>query len=128
MPDAGLDDRELLADYAQNGSEPAFDALTERYLSLVYSTALRVTRNPDDAEEVTQAVFVVLARKAGSLRTGIVLAGWLYKAARLTASNLVRDRRRRQRREQEAWMQSKLSQDEESVWQQIAPFLEDAMG
>jgi RNA polymerase sigma factor (sigma-70 family) len=128
MPDVDVEDRELLADYARNGSERAFGALTERYLSLVYSTALRVTRNPDDAEEVTQAVFVVLARKAGSLRPETILAGWLYKTARHAASNLVRGRMRRQRREQEAWMQSNLSQGEDSAWEQIAPFLDEAMG
>jgi RNA polymerase sigma factor (sigma-70 family) len=128
MPDVEIEDRELLADYARNGSEQAFGALTERYLSLIYSTALRITRNPDDAEEVTQAVFVILARKAGSLRSGTILAGWLYKTAQHTAANVLRGRIRRHQREQEAWMQSNLNQPEHSVWEQLSPFLDEAMG
>ena len=125
---ADVNDRELLAEYARNGSDRAFRALTERYLNLVYSTAVRVTRNPDDAEEVTQAVFLVLSQKAGNLRAGTVLAGWLYQTARLIATNFVRGRIRRQRREQEACMQSSLSEPDSSAWEQIAPLLEEAMG
>ena len=48
MPD--LDDHQLLAAFAQGVSEPAFAAIVQRYVNLVYSTALRITRNPGDAE------------------------------------------------------------------------------
>jgi DNA-directed RNA polymerase specialized sigma24 family protein len=64
MPE--LDDHKLLADFARNESEPAFAALVERYVSLVYSTAFRFTGNSHHSEEITQAVFVILARKAGN--------------------------------------------------------------
>src|SRR5436305_1316065 len=57
-------DHELLAEFVKNDSEAAFSALVARYVSLVYSTALRHTSNPHHAEEVTQAVFIILARKA----------------------------------------------------------------
>ena len=85
-----LDDHELLAEFARNESEAAFAALIARYVNLVYSAALRFTGNPHHAEEITQAVFIVLARKAGSLRRGAVLSGWLYQTARLTAANFVK--------------------------------------
>src|ERR1035437_5796907 len=123
-----LDDHELLAEFARNESEAAFAALIARYVNLVYSAALRFTGNPHHAEEITQAVFIILARKAVSLRRGTVLPGWLYQTARLTAANFVKGEIRRQRREQVAYMQSTLSEPETAAWEQIAPLLDEAMG
>ena len=96
----------------------------------VYSAALRYTRNPHHAEEVSQVVFIVLARKAGSLRPGTVLSGWLYQTARLTALNFMKGDIRRQTREHEAYMQSSLNEPDagERHWKRISPLLEEAMG
>ncbi len=123
-----MDDHELLAQYAGTGSEAAFAALVARYVNLVHSAALRFTGNPHHAEEITQAVFIILARKAGGLRRGTVLSGWLYQTARLTAANFVKGEIRRQRREQEAYMQSTLNEPDAAAWEQIAPLLDEAMG
>lgn len=123
-----LDDHELLAQYAGAGSEAAFATLVARYVNLVYSAALRSTANRHQAEEITQAVFIILARKAGGLRRAVVLSGWLYQTARLTAANFMRAEARRQRREQEACMQSTLSEAGPAAWEQIAPLLDEAMG
>lgn len=123
-----LNDHELLAQYASTQSEAAFSTLVERYVNLVYSAALRFAGNPHHAQEITQAVFIVLSRKAGSLRSGTVLSGWLYETARLTASNFVKGEIRRQNREQEAYMQSTLTETESASWKQIAPLLDEAMG
>jgi RNA polymerase sigma factor (sigma-70 family) len=122
------DDHQLLAEYARTESEAAFAILVERYVNLVHSAAWRFTGNPHHAEEITQAVFVILARKAGGLRRGTVLSGWLYQTARLTAANFVKGEIRRQRREQEAYMQSTLTEPEPGAWAQIAPLLDEAMG
>jgi RNA polymerase sigma factor (sigma-70 family) len=126
---AEMDDFELLAEYARGESEAAFATLLARYVNLVYSAAVRYCGNPHHAEEITQAVFVILARKARSLRRGTVLSGWLYQTTRLTAANFVKGEMRRVRREQEAQMQATLNEpDEDAAWEQLAPLLEDAMG
>src|SRR5271157_4201747 len=121
-----MDDHELLGEYTRSASEVAFAALVTRHVNLVYSAALRFTGNPHHAEEVTQAVFVILARRAGGFRRGVVLSGWLYQTARLTAANFVKGEIRRQKREQEAYMQSTLNEPDTAGWQQIAPLLDEA--
>ncbi len=125
---AELDDQQLLEDFARNGSDPAFSALVGRYINLVYSTALRFTNNCQHAEEITQAVFIILARKAGGLERSRVLSGWLYQTARLTSANFIRGEFRRQRHEEEAFMQSSLNEPADAAWQEIAPLLDKAMG
>jgi RNA polymerase sigma factor (sigma-70 family) len=119
------DDIELLRQYALENSEEAFAALAGRHVNLVYSVALRRTGNPHAAEEITQAVFIILARKAKSFSRQTILTGWLHSTARLTAANFLRTEIRRQHREQEAFMQSTLSETE--TWTQIAPLLDDAI-
>jgi RNA polymerase sigma factor (sigma-70 family) len=120
------DDITLLKQYA-GGDESAFTVLFERHVHLVYSAALRQACNPSHAEEVTQAVFILLARKAKSLSPKTVLSGWLYQAARLTTASLIKREIRRQRREQEVYMQT-LTEPDTSLWEQISPLLDDAMG
>ncbi len=125
MPD--LDDITLLRQYAENRSESAFATLVERHVNLVYSIALRNVGNPHAAEEITQAVFIILARKANKLPRHVVLSGWLYQTTRLTAANFLRGEIRRQKREQEAFMESTLNESESEAWLQIAPILDDAI-
>jgi RNA polymerase sigma factor (sigma-70 family) len=122
------DDHELLAAYTREASEPAFAALVARYVHLVHSAALRRTGNPHHAQEITQAVFLILARKAGRLRRGVVLSGWLYQTARLTAANFVRREIHRQQREQEACLLSMVNEPAAAAWEQVAPWLDEAMG
>jgi len=121
-----VSDMDLLRRYAGQHSEAAFAALVSRHVNLVYSAALRKTANPDLAEEITQDVFVILARKAGRIPEKTILPGWLYQTARLTASSFLKREARRVRREEEASMQTELAPDE--TWTQLAPLLEDAMG
>ncbi len=122
-----LDDNALLRHCAEQNSETAFATLVARHVDKVYSTALRHTRNVHAAEEITQAVFVILARKAKSLRRHTALSGWLYETARLTALTHIRSEIRRARREQEAHMETALNENESAAWSHIAPLLDDAM-
>ena len=122
-------DMDLLRQYAGGNSDAAFAALVSRHVDLVYSAALRKTGNPHAAEEITQAVFIILAQKAGRIVDKTILPGWLYQTARLTASSFLRRETRRIRREQEAFMQT-ASQTAvpNETWEQLAPLLDDAMG
>ena len=121
-----MDDWELLQEYAQRGSEGSFRELVNRHLGLVYSAALRQVNDPALAEEICQAVFILLARKAGSFRQGTVLTGWLFSTTRFVASRTLRGELRRRRREQEALVMQQANVSEGS-WQRIAPELDDAL-
>src|SRR6185436_87123 len=125
MPD--MDDMQLLREYAWGRSEQAFTTLVSRHLGLVHSVALRQVANSSQAEEITQAVFIILARKAEKLRPGTILAGWLFNTTRLTAANFIRDQSRRRRHEQEAAMQSQIQESGTDVWRRLAPLLDEAV-
>src|SRR5450631_4406081 len=104
------DDITLLKEYAGSNSEAAFATLVSRHVNLVYSVAMRQVRNPHLAEEITQGVFIILARKAKSLSPKTILSGWLCRTARNIAANTLRTERRRQFHEQESQMQSLLNE------------------
>jgi RNA polymerase sigma factor (sigma-70 family) len=122
-----LDDAILLRQYVECDSEEAFAALVTRHINKVYSVAMRHTRSAHQAEEITQAVFVMLARKASKLGKKVVLSGWLYQTARLMSVTFLRSEIRRASREQEAQMQTVLDQSEADAWTQIAPLLDTAI-
>jgi uncharacterized protein (TIGR03435 family) len=122
-------DMDLLRQFAAQNSDSAFATLVERHVNLVYSAALRKTGNPHSAEEITQAVFIILAQKAGRIPNKTILPGWLYQTARLTAASFLKREIRRVRREQEAYMQTEFhSTASDETWRQLAPLLDDAMG
>jgi len=123
-----MQDDKLLTQYAQGGSQAAFSQLVARHLSLVYSTCLRETGSPPLAEDAAQVVFLLLARKARSLRAGPSLAGWLYRAARFVAKDVRKQERRR--RQGEERVMSEVSHRPEPFtpeWERVEPLLNDAL-
>ena len=121
------DDMRLVREFAAHLSESAFATLVSRHTNLVYSAALRQTRDPQLAEEVTQVVFIILARKAASLGAKTILTGWLYRTAGYVSGSALKRELRRQHREQEAYMQSELDAQAGSTWKQLSPLLDEAM-
>ncbi len=117
----------LVREYAQSNSEQAFATLVSRQVHLVYSIAMRQVRDPNLAEEITQRVFIILARKAKSLSPKTILSGWLCRTARYVSADTLKIQRRRQFREQESQMQSILNESDSTAWNQIAPLLDEAL-
>src|SRR5438874_655068 len=103
-----MDDMRLLREYATRNSEAAFEQLVSRYAGLVYSAALRQLHEPDLAEEVTQAVFIILAQKAGRISEQTILTGWLFKTTRFVALAQGRAVAKRHKHHQEIQMQSAI--------------------
>jgi RNA polymerase sigma factor (sigma-70 family) len=124
-----LTDQELLREYTQRRAEEAFGELVRRHVDLVYSAALRMVRDGHLAEDVTQGVFLALARSAGQLTERPVLSGWLHRTAQNLAANAVRSDVRRRAREQEAAaMNDLLSNEPGAAWEEMAPQLDAALG
>lgn len=128
----GRTDQQLLASYAETRAEAAFGELVRRHVDLVHSAARRLVVDPHLAEDVTQSVFVALARQApevnGRLAAGVPLSGWLHLTTRNLAAKVVRAEMRRRDREQEAFaMQTPESEADEAVWSRIAPHLDHAL-
>jgi RNA polymerase sigma factor (sigma-70 family) len=120
-------DGELLKRYLQNGEEDAFGTVVERHVGLVYGVALRRLRDPALAQEVTQSVFITLARRAVWLTGHPCLGGWLYRTAVHTAQHEARtDQRRRQREEIAIGLGTCMKMDE-SLLPKITPLLDEAM-
>jgi len=121
-----MNDHELLQSYLRGGSQAAFAQLVERHVNLVYSAAHRLVRDVHLAQDVTQQVFTLLARKAERLGRDTILSAWLYRAARHVACETVRREGRRHCREQlaaEAMSQSVP----DDPWREVQPLLDEAM-
>src|SRR6266571_4228718 len=126
MLSTDMNDWSLLREYVERRSEAAFETLVRRHLDMVYSAAWRQADGADIAEEVAQAVFVLLARKAPRLRAGVVVAGWLYRTASLTARRALRDQTRRRIKEKEAF-EMRLTDSNDEVWTRLMPHLDGAL-
>ncbi len=121
------EDAALLRRYAETRAEDAFAELVRRHVDAVYSAALRRVGNDTHlAEDVTQHVFVALARRAAIVARHPHLTGWLYITTRNEAANAVRTERRRKAREQEAFImqESTFEPAAEVQWSRIAPLID----
>ncbi|MBN1673493.1 MAG: sigma-70 family RNA polymerase sigma factor [Kiritimatiellae bacterium] len=126
-----MTDLERLREFAASGSEQAFRALVERYHSMVYNTCLRgLAGRRDLAEDAAQAVFIVLARKARSIRRARGLSSWLFRTANFTVGHMRRAEARRTRYEQEAAEMAELARERKSDvawWTGFEPCVNEAV-
>jgi len=122
-----MDDMALLREYASRRSDDAFAELVSRRINFVHSAALRQVRDPHLAEEVTQAVFIILAQKAGKISDKTILTGWLFRTTRFAALAQMRAEAKRRQRELEAHMQNEVESSTDEAWGQIAPLLDEAL-
>jgi RNA polymerase sigma factor (sigma-70 family) len=127
-----MDDMTLLREYAANNSETAFEELVSRRLNFVYSSALRQVRDPHLAGEITQAVFIILAQKAGRISDKTILTGWFFRTTRFAALAHVRAEAKRSLRtaivEKELQMQTENSSAvPDGIWNQMSPLLDEAL-
>jgi RNA polymerase sigma factor (sigma-70 family) len=124
-----MDDHRLLREYVDDRSEAAFGGLTRKYVNLVYSSALRQVHDRHLAEDVTQAVFLILSQKAATIRATVPLSAWLHNATRYAAADARRARARRVRMEQKvAQMHEETSAPTAADdWTAVAPLLDEAV-
>jgi len=112
-----LSDGQLLERYLAGNepavSEAAFSALVDRHGAMVLGVCQRVLHNPHDAHDAFQATFLVLVRKAGSIRRRESVAGWLYGIARRVAARARLDAARRRRRLEAFGAQCPISRSED---------------
>ncbi len=122
------DTQTWLVQYAESGSESAFRELVARYVNLVYATALRLLEGDAAlAEDVTQTVFIDLARLGRTLSRDVMLGGWLHRHTCFVARKALRGERRRQTRERQAGEMSIQPDHTEANLAQLMPVLDEAI-
>jgi RNA polymerase sigma factor (sigma-70 family) len=122
-----LADGELLARFAEAGDEAAFTALVERHAPMVLRVCRRVLGHPQDAEDACQATFLVLVRKAASVRKRGSAANWLYGVADRTARQLRAGRARRER-VRAGQAEAAVPADEGPSWREVRHVLDEELG
>jgi RNA polymerase sigma factor (sigma-70 family) len=122
-------DASLLQAFARYRSQDAFSTLVSRHCDWVYWAAVRMVHDPHLAEDVVQAVFLILSEKAGNVGRA-PLHRWLFKVTRYASSNAIRSRTRREKHERRAAMQTSETYQPETdrTWDEISPVLDDSIG
>lgn len=123
----GATDDALLRRFAAGRDESAFTALVERHGPFVLGLCHRLLRNEQDAEDVLQATFLVLARQAGSIRNGSFVACWLYGVARRRAVRRRDEAARRRARERQAAAREQLIPTDALTVEEVQVILDEEL-
>ncbi len=124
-------DGELLSRFLNRGpsqAEAAFEVLVRRHGPMVLGVCRHVLTEPEDAEDAFQATFLLLVRKAGSIRNGEVLGHWLYEVAYRTSVRAKANAARRNARERQGAAMLATSHDQDVAWNELRPVLHEEIG
>jgi RNA polymerase sigma factor (sigma-70 family) len=124
---AGLSDGQLLEGYVRCREETALAALVHRHGPMVWGVCRRVLGNYHDAEDAFQATFLVLVRKAASLRAPALLANWLYAVARQTALKARAAAAKRGTRERQVTVMPEPAATATDLWNDVEPLLDQEL-
>ncbi len=122
---ASLSDAELLARFVTERASDAFAALMQRHGRMVWSVCRNVLGQEQDAEDAFQATFLVLARKAASIRKGTALASWLHGTAYHIAWRARRDSITRRKHERKGANMPRAEVAAESSWREVQAILDE---
>jgi RNA polymerase sigma factor (sigma-70 family) len=125
--ESGLTDGELLGRVIADGDEAAVTALLRRHGPMVWGVCRRMLRNHHDAEDAFQATFLVLVRKAGSVRQKEMVGNWLYGVAHQTARKVRAATAKRRRRERQVMALPEVQVPEQDSSHELEPFLDQEL-
>jgi RNA polymerase sigma factor (sigma-70 family) len=120
-----MNEHELLEEYNRTHSSDIFRKIADCYVDFVFATAQRQLRDAHLAEDVTQAVFLLLSKKAGSVPVHRPLLAWLHTATRYAAANALRSKIIREKHERIA-AEMKMNDADESR-EDISPLLDEGI-
>ena len=125
-------DGQLLERWVRGRDQGSFRELVGRHVDLVYGAARRMLGGPGrEAEDVTQAVFLLLAQKAARIPAGRghgALAGWLYRTTQYCCANVRKEEGRRKKREREAAMRKSEVSAGGASGEELGTILDEALG
>jgi RNA polymerase sigma factor (sigma-70 family) len=121
---AGLTDAQLLESFVSRHETTALEVLVRRHGSMVWGVCCRMLRNHHDAEDAFQATFLVLLRKAGSVRPKEMVGSWLYGVAHQTALKAKATRAKRRMREAPQTTMPEPAVVESELWNDLQPVLD----
>lgn len=125
---SGESDFELVRRYVERGSQEAFTQIVHRHMGLVYSAAVRQVRDPHGAQDVSQVVFLVLARKADRIDSRTPLSAWLLNTTRYASMDFLEAKSRRTWHETRAGKMTRRNMPEQNhAWDMISPRLDEAL-
>jgi RNA polymerase sigma factor (sigma-70 family) len=125
VPDAAVADAGLLERFVRDRDAAAFETLVWRHGPMVLGVCRRILRHEQDAEDVFQATFLALARKAAAIGRGEAVAGWLYRVACRAACRLKAGRHRRPVLDAEALETAPARPSPDPEWSDLRPVLDD---
>ncbi|HEV3078919.1 MAG TPA: sigma factor, partial [Gemmataceae bacterium] len=120
-----LTDRQLLERFVQERDESAFALLVRRHGPLVLGVGGRILHHTHDAEDVFQATFLVLARKAGSRGWQASIRNWLYQVAYRLAMKAKATAARRHVQERNAVATPRQEETSDAAWRELCSLLDE---